>query len=232
MKRYFVLIATIAAIPVLAPSAASATQIEIGRTVEKSTPTCPGPPDKCQAVSRTTGFQTQVNKVKDPFVVPREGRIVSLTLQLGNPNKAQLDFFSQKISPKAQARLAIIKPYRKVANKYRFVLNAQSEVFELNKFFGKTVEFPLRTSLFVRKGYIVALTVPTWAPVLAVGPTADAATFTRDYSWRASRGKPCAPAAGELPTQSAQQTPGSFTQYFCEYRTARLTYTAKLITNP
>ncbi|MFN8132678.1 MAG: hypothetical protein U0R70_14120 [Solirubrobacteraceae bacterium] len=220
MKRYFVLIATSSAIALLAPSVASATQIEIGRTVEKNAPTCP---DNCQAVSRVTGFQTQVNKVSDPFVVPREGRIVAFTMQLGKPNQSQLDFFTQRLGAKSQVRLAVIKPYKKTANKFRFVLNAQSDVFELNKFFGKTVQFPLRTSLFVRKGYIVALTVVTWAPALAAGPT-----FTKDYAWRASRGKPCS----DTLTQAAQQTPGSFTQYFCQYRTARLTYSATEIVNP
>ena len=44
------------------------------------------------------------------------------------------------------------------------------------------MQFPLAKSIPVKKGWVVALTVPTWAPALAVGLGADT-------SWRASRGK-------------------------------------------
>ncbi len=37
---------------------------------------------------------------------------------------------------------------------------------QLEPYLGQTVQFPLATSLAVKKGDIVALTVPTWAPVL------------------------------------------------------------------
>ena len=40
---------------------------------------------------------------------------------------------------------------------------------KLEKWFGKTAEFPLETALQTKKGDIVALTVPTWAPALALG---------------------------------------------------------------
>ena len=53
---------------------------------------------------------------------------------------------------------------------------------KLEKYFGKTAQFPLERSIPVKKGYIVALTVPTWAPALALG-------FGKDTSWRASRAK-------------------------------------------
>ena len=51
---------------------------------------------------------------------------------------------------------------------------------KLEKYFGKTAQFPLATTIPVKKGDIVALTVPTWAPALALG-------FGNNTSWRASR---------------------------------------------
>ena len=74
----------------------------------------------------------------------------------------------------------------------------------------------------VKKGDIVALTVPTWAPSLALG-------FGKGTSWRASRGKGQCTTTG---TQTAQTRVGSSTQYYCLYQTARLTYSATLISTP
>jgi len=220
MRLPLATIATISAAALLLPAAASARKSELGAMDTTVKATCP---DNCQAVSRVTGYQTLAGPKKDIFVVPRDGRVASITLKLGKPNKAQLAFFKQRLGATSQVRVAILRPYRKRNNNVRFVLNAQSDVIELNKYFGQTVEFPLYTTLWARKGYIVALTVPTWAPALAAGPTYD-----NSFGWRASRGKPCA----DTLTQAAQTLPGSFTQYFCQYRTARLTYSATLISTP
>ena len=69
---------------------------------------------------------------------------------------------------------------------------------------------------------MVALTVPTWAPALALG-------FGDNTSWRASR-----PKAGCKTTssQTTQTAIGSAVQYYCLYQTARLTYSATLISTP
>jgi hypothetical protein len=64
--------------------------------------------------------------------------------------------------------------------------------------------------------------VPTWAPALAVGLGADT-------SWRASRGKGTCEDTSTLTTQTQ---PNQLAQYYCLYRTARLAYSATLVTNP
>src|SRR5829696_1757984 len=75
------------------------------------------------------------------------------------------------------------------------------------------------TRLFHR---VLGLTVPSWAPALALG-------MGNDTSWRASRAKGnCA----EPGTQSAQLDIRDLVQYRCLYRTARLAYSATLITTP
>ena len=220
MRLPLATIATISAAALLMPAAASARKTELGEMDATVKATCP---DNCQAVSRVTGYQSLAGPKKDIFIARRDSRVASITLKLGKPNKAQLAFFKERLGATSQVRIAILRPYRKRNNNFRFVLNAQSEIFDLNKYFGQTVEFPLKTTLLARKGYIVALTVPTWAPALAAGTGYD-----NTYGWRASRGKPCA----DTLTQAAQQLPGSFTQYFCQYRTARLTYSTTLISTP
>jgi hypothetical protein len=51
----------------------------------------------------------------------------------------------------------------------------------------------------------------------------------RDSVWRASRAKD---ACDDTQTQSAQADVQDLTQYKCAYRTARVTYSATLITTP
>src|ERR1039458_9499655 len=66
------------------------------------------------------------------------------------------------------------------------------------------------------------LTVPSWAPALALG-------FNNETSWRASRPK------SQCTSTSAQTTHtqvGTAVQYYCLYLTARLTYSATLISTP
>ena len=65
------------------------------------------------------------------------------------------------------------------------------------------------------------------APVLSTNQLALG--FGKDTSWRASREKKqCASTS----SQSTQTAIGSAVQYFCLYQTARLTYSATLISTP
>ena len=64
--------------------------------------------------------------------------------------------------------------------------------------------------------------MPTWAPALALG-------FGNDTSWRASRPKSQCKSTS---SQTTQTVVGSAVQYFCLYQTARLTFSATLISTP
>ena len=97
-----------------------------------------------------------------------------------------------------------------------------SPLVKLQPYFGSTAQFPLVRSIAVHRGWVVALTVPTWAPALAVG-------LGGDTSWRASRAKA---KCDDTQTQTAQAEAQDLAQYYCLYRTARLTYTATLVTAP
>ncbi|HEY7952986.1 MAG TPA: hypothetical protein VID70_08350 [Solirubrobacteraceae bacterium] len=203
------------------PTGSQATLAEVGiipETTPPTTPSCPGSP--CLAVSRTTGFQVKVGSTHNLLVAPREGRVVAWTIALGKPNATQIKFFNANEGGEASAGIAILRQERKPNLAYKLV--AQSPIVKLEQYFGKTAQFPLTTTLPVKKGDIVALTVPSWAPALALG-------FPNDTSWRASRPKTQCTSTS---AQTTQTTLGSVVQYACLYRTARLTYSATLISTP
>jgi hypothetical protein len=99
---------------------------------------------------------------------------------------------------------------------------AQGDVQKLQPYFGSTVQFALKESIPVKKGYVVALTVPTWAPALAVGQPGTT-------SWRATRGKG---KCNDFDAQTAQTRLNNITRAYCLYRTARLTYSATMVLDP
>jgi hypothetical protein len=217
-------VAAAAVMSLLAPGSASARMTELGLAADGSmgTPSCPTTP--CLAVTRTSGFQLGLGARRNPFVVPRTGRITAFTIRLGKPTTKQVDFFDQQSGGKSQVRIGILKPVKsKVKGQLLYKLNAQSDPFMLEKYFGKTAQFPLYTSLLVRKGWVVVLNVPTWAPALMVNG------LDNTFSWRASRIKPCSDNPERQPPHT---TPGTTRQYFCTYRPARLTYSATLISTP
>jgi hypothetical protein len=217
-------VAAAAAMSLLAPSVASARMAELGLGTDNAlgTPSCPSSP--CLAITRTTGYQLVLGGRRSPFVAPRSGRIVAFTLRLGKPTSKQIDFFDQQSGGKSQVRLAILRPVKsKVKGQVLFKLNAQTDPLMVEQYFGRTAQFPLYTSLLIRKGWVVALSVPTWAPALSVNG------LDNTFAWRASRVKPCSDNPERQPPHT---TPGSTRQYFCTYRPARLTYSATLISTP
>jgi hypothetical protein len=204
------------AIALAAASPAPAAIIEVGKIAAEHAPSCPSSP--CLAVSRTTGYQAKVGTERGLFVVPQNGKIVAWSITLGKPGPRQVKFFDENLGGAASARITILRPGKKLFSR----VTGQGPLQQLEPYFGTTVQFPLGRALNVRKGYVVALTVPTWAPALAVG-------LGNDSSWRASRAKG---KCGDTSGQTAQQTLGASVQYRCLYRTARLTYSATLITTP
>ena len=198
------------------PASAGAEVIEVGAVPPASPPSCPATP--CLAVSRTTGYQAKVGTSRGVMTIPKTGRIVAWTIGLGNPGAQQTAFFNQRLGGASEAQITIINPRRKLRSR----VVAQGEPQKLQPYFGTTPQFALHTSLRVHKGEVIALTVPTWAPALAVGLGADT-------SWRASRGRG---NCEDTSAQTAQLHDNQLAQYFCLYRTARLTYSATLVPDP
>lgn len=210
-------LALVLALPALAP----ATLTEVGilpATTPPTVPSCPGSP--CLAVSRTTGFQVKVGTAHNFLAVRRSGTIVAWTITLGKPSATQIKFFNTNEGGASEAGIAILRPVPKPNLTYKLV--SQSPPVKLQAYFGLTAQFPLETTLPVKKGDVVALSVPTWAPALALG-------FGKETSWRASRPRSQCTSTSALSTQTQIGAP---VQYYCLYQTARLTYTATLISTP
>ena len=206
---------TVIAMPALAVAAISEVGPIPGETALPD-PACPAKP--CLAISRTTGYQVKVGDARDTHVVKEDGRIVAWTIKLSRPGKKQIEFFEKKLGGESTAQLTVLRPGNKL---YARIL-AQGEPVELKPYFGQTVQFPLARSIPVKKGNVIGLSVPTWAPALAINQPGT-------VSWRASRPKG---GCNDFSKATAQTSTNNITRFFCLYRTARITYTATVVSDP
>lgn len=188
------------------------------------------PEEPCRATGRVTGMQVQNVRgdrtVKYPTRVRRNGWLVGFSVTLGRPNASQRTFFNRLWGKPAQARVSILRPAptrRHPRNRiHNYKLMGQSQVFDLNKWFDTKAWFTVRRRMHVRRGDVIALTIPTWAPVLAT----DRSDQER---WRGSRRhRRC----NDVTPRSAHQKVGSDKRYRCLYTTSRLLYTALVIDKP
>jgi hypothetical protein len=222
MRRFIALtLGACSAVALALPAAATAQIIEIGRS-EASLPPASCPADPCQAVTRTSAYQVTTGGAKGVgmFAAKQPGRIVAFTIRLGSPSQAQIDFFNANFGGKPQARISIIRPPEKG---FSYRLTGQSELFDLSQYLGRQTQFPLLRSLTVQKGYIIALTTPTWLPAISLG-------LDQGSAWRSSR--LLDDCDKQPPPQSAQMRLGSLRDYRCLYRTARLTYSVTEVVTP
>lgn len=214
MKRVLITGTVLAALAL--PQAASAKVVELGSKIPRATVSCPA---NCQAIGRVTGYQGRGGAVRNPFVIPRAGKIVAFTIRLGQPDATQERFFEDLYGGPPQVRLSILRKgdKRRTRNDHRLL--AQSPAFRVDSYFGTAPTFVLNKPLRVRAKNIVAITVPTWVPAFAVG-------LQRDHWWRSSRRK----GRCENVRQTAHQTRLMSVKVFgCTYFTARLYYTATYV---
>lgn len=234
MKRS--LLATAAAVgllAVLAPAAASATVIELGATASPLVaPTCPAgvAPVNCAiALTRVTALETIRDNVLYPTTVTQAGEVVAFTVGLSrlDRNRAtarkDIQFLDSTYGGTAQAAITVLKPVgRKRLRRYA-VTAESSPVVHLQPFLGQVVQFPLTTPLPVLPGEVIALTVPTWAPVLSFNLP------VKKFAYRQSRSANCAHPASSV---QAQLSIGASARYNCDYRGTRVEYSATEITTP
>ena len=221
MRKPFTSVAVVAATAFFVLSASAGAEIvEIGKIEANAKPGCPGTP--CFAISRTTGYQAKVGSSTSTMAAPKGGRIVAWTISLGNPNSKQISFFDSKLGGASQAQITVLQRSSNKKKKTTYTTVAQGEPAKLQPYFGKTVTFALRRSIVVKKGQVMALTVPTWAPALATG-------LATDVSWRASRSKA---QCEDTQVQTAQTELKKSAEYYCLYKTARLTYSVTMVATP
>jgi hypothetical protein len=213
--------------------AGAAVRVVVLGAAAPATPSCP---TTCQAVGKTTGFQTSITGDRNPFSVSFRGRIVAWSIKTGAPstkpnpnnnNQSDYDFFNKTFGGTPKARISVLKPIMKEVRRGKpiYKLKSQSPVEDLSPYLGQTTTFTLDAPLRVKPNNIVALTVPTWAPAFAINQSADT-------KWQASRKKGKCNETADILAATPQEAPGSLRAYGCTYNTARLLYSATVVADP
>ena len=232
MKRSLLAAAGAAVLCGLIPGSAGATTVELGvSTTPLVAPTCPRgvAPAQCTIIlTRATALETIRDNVGYPSTVKQTGRLVAFTVGLSalssNPTTAQNDvkFLDSTYGGDAQVQLTVLKPVGKKSLRNWQVVES-SPLVDVQPYLGQVVQFPLTTTLPVTRGETIALTTPTWAPVLSIDLS------TSHFAYRQSRSRNC---NNPPSTSQAQTQVGQSTRYVCDYPGTRVEYSATEITNP
>ncbi|HWI23268.1 MAG TPA: hypothetical protein VNT22_11725 [Baekduia sp.] len=199
------------------PTVALADVFSVGVDPAGLAPACPA---DCVVLAKVTGYQAKSGTTKGPMIVPQSGRIVAWSITLGKPTAEQRKFFEEDSGlGEATANFTVLRAKKKLMSS----VVQQGPTVKLTKYFGKTVQFPLTRTISVKKGQVIALTTPSWVPVMAVKQP-------NSTSWRASRGKgKCEDTTGK---DYSQTTIGTTVQYRCLYRGVQLLYGVTIVSNP
>jgi hypothetical protein len=232
MKRLSWITAAAIMLFAVAPASASAAVDEIGATTSPlAAPSCPKSvsPANCTIIlTQMTALATARDGLAYPTTVKKAGQIVAFTVGLSSLSgdrataKSDIHYLNHAYGGTAQAAITVLRKSG-AASLRRWKVVAESPIIHLQPYLGQVVQIPLATSLPVLPGDTVALTVPTWAPVLSINLP------NTKFSYRQSRAKNCStpPAITQ-----AQLRLGMIAQYTCDYPGTRVEYTATEITNP
>jgi hypothetical protein len=240
MKRFSLVTAGLIATAVaLTPASAVASIVELGQTSPTPivSPSCPKgvSPSQCLIIlTRTTAVQTISDGVAYPTTVKKDGWIVAFTVGLSQlssdakTEKNDVHILDQAYGGTPQLAITVLQP----GPKHKFTVTAQSQTFHLIPFLGQVLQEPLSmpptftqfTALPVKKGDVIGLTVPTWAPVLSYNLNAT------KFAYRQSRMGNCLRSGGAA-TETAQTTIGASTRYLCDYTGTRVEYSATEVVN-
>jgi hypothetical protein len=219
-------------------STTTTTTTVIGSTVQlgatHSPLVAPACPKGVSAVNCTIVLteSTALESIRDgtayPTTVTQPGYIVAWTVglsRLSNNNKSAHDsvhYLDQTFGAHPEAGITVLKPIGPASQRSWQVV-AASPIIHVQPWLGYVVQFPLATPLPVTPGEAIALTIPTWAPVLTF------ALAPNKFAYRQSRTANCGhPAAAN----QSQTTIGATARYGCTYPGTRVEYSATEVTTP
>lgn len=215
-------------------SAATAADIQLGQTkTPMVAPVCPPgvAQNQCNiVVPQMTVFNTTSDGVINPMMIHKPGELVSVKIGISaissDPKTLRTDvsYLNKTYGGPAEAELAVLRRVGK-RTQLRWALVAQSPAYQLQPYRSQVVQFPLAMPLPVVPGEMVALTVPTWAPILSYDLAAN------QFAYRQSRMTNCSKAGASTVIQ-AQLTIGQQARYGCNYQGTRVQYSAEEITTP
>jgi hypothetical protein len=234
------LLAAVAAVAMgavgFATSASAATlgsTIQLGATkTPLSAPVCPPnvSSSNCTIIlTRVTAFETIRDGFGYPTRVHHAGRITSFSVglsQLSSSKSTQssyIQFLNSKYGGPARVGITILRqgPWKK--HQWRWTTVASSPMYLVEPYLGSVVEIPLSTTIEVKPGEVVALTTPTWAPVLSIDVDNKLFAYRQSRVWNCSQ-----PPSSD----QAALTIGKVQNYACDYPGTRLEYSATEATYP
>jgi hypothetical protein len=176
-----------------------------------------------------TGYQGGASGgPKNPYYIRRDGHLVAFTVQLAKPTAEEVKYFEDNWGTPSTARISVLRKGKTRKTRLDHRLIAQSETFELDRYFGSKPTFVFDKPIPVKKGNWIAITVPTWAPLLSVN-------LAPTNWWRSSRPKVSCDDFGTR--QFAMEDLREVSVFGCTYHTGRLLYTVTYVpsnhvTNP
>lgn len=245
--------------------AKSERRIVLGKARQNLEPNCGRDFSRdCVVEGKVTAYQVKRSDAARsfPFSVPWSGKIVAWSVSLARPTKREIDesgtlrpaqepFFNDLFGPPSKAGISVLRRVNRNQDgppQWRMV--RRSPVETLNSYFGSTVHFALDRPLNVIPKQVVALTIPTWAPVLwkpracnfnsisgVLDPSACAQAES-NYTWRGSRSQgKCRlgvdPDTGEpneaLDKSRPQTGVDSVRKYGCYYGSNALLYSVTIV---
>ena len=232
MKRSLSAAAGVIALCGLLPASAGATIIELGATTTPLVaPTCPKGVASSQCtiiLTRATALETIRDNIAYPSTVKQAGRVVAFTVGLSALSSTastalkDTQFLDKTYGGDSQVGITVLKRVGKKAQ-WTWQVAAQSPIVDVQPYLGQVAQFPLTTTIPVLRGETIALTTPTWAPVLSIDLS------TAHFAYRQSRSLNC---NNPPSTAQAQVTVGASARYVCDYPGTRVEYSATEVTNP
>jgi hypothetical protein len=208
-------------------------QQQLGGTVELGAtrspviaPVCPPgvSSSRCTIIlTRVTALETVRDGLAYPTKVQQSGRITAFTVGLSqlssnkSTQKTYVHYLDSTYGGTARLAIAVLRPGGGKKTQWRWQVVSESPIYHVEPYLGSVVRIPLATTLEVQPGEVVALTTPTWAPVLTID------IDSKKFAYRQSRSYNCAspPASNQ-----AQLTANAIASYGCDYPGTRLEYSA------
>ena len=220
-----------------AADSAPARVVVLGKTDATPPPSCPGKIVNnvevipCRVEGHVSGFQAIAGGIPRPYEAPFDGKIVAWSISLSRPSRQasskttdEVGFFNDFLGSPSKARIGVLRRLEG-SKPPRYKLVRQSPLETLNPYFGSTPVFALDHPLTVLQDQVVALTIPTWAPMFAFN-------VAEDNTWRGSRKPGHCSSKEDIQGGHPQQGVGKVKTYGCFYSSARLLYTATIVKAP
>jgi hypothetical protein len=233
MKRFSFGILAALLVAAIVPALAAAKIIELGKTATAvGSPSCPSnvSANNCTIVlTRVTALPTLRDGIAYPTKVRQSGYIVAFTLGIsGLTNnrtlrKGYIHNLDSEFNGVPLVYVSVLEPVGSAKNfEWKVVADSSASPIHLIPYLGTIQQFPLTTALPVKPGDVVALTTPTWAPVLAIQQNKSR------FAYRQSRTANC----NSTPALSQAQIVGGSARYKCNYAGTRVEFTATEVTTP